>query len=637
MKKLSSYNGVDIYTVRNLVVGSGASGLNAASLLKEKTDDVVLVTEGLKCGTSLNTGSDKQTYYKLSLAGGDNDSVHSLAEDLFEGGAVDGDIALCEASSSAEGFLRLVSLGVPFPRNRWGEYIGYKTDHDPHKRATSAGPYTSRFMTEALLQEVRKQGLEIVDGYQLIKIFSENNTFKGALFIERKTGKLMLILSEFAVVATGGPAGIYKNSVYPESQFGASGILFDAGVSFVNVTEWQYGLASIKPRWNVSGSYMQTLPRFVSIDEKGNEHEFLFEHNIDEYTMLSNIFLKGYQWPFDARKVENGSSIIDIFVYLELEKGRKVFLDYTKNRFNKEIEFEKLSREAYEYLKKADCLLPTPLERLKKLNAPAYEFYLEHGVDLEKEYLDISLSSQHNNGGAEVSPWWESSVNNLFVVGEAAGTHGVYRPGGSALNSGQVGSRRAAQMIGKRNKNKEKDRVLDNTLKCALDNENNFISNALTNDNNVREEYDSLKEIMSLQASAIREEKALKEALSFTSKKDIKKVGVKDEASLWMLYEYKNALLTSKFYIYGFIDYLKRKGLSRGSALYSVRNGKIHPKCLDDRFTYNLESKREDEIISIKMTDGEVKASVRKVREIPNDDDFFENIWASFRKDGNVY
>ena len=39
------------------------------------------------------------------------------------------------------------AIGVPFPKNRWGEYVGYKTDHDPARRATSVGPYTSKCMT----------------------------------------------------------------------------------------------------------------------------------------------------------------------------------------------------------------------------------------------------------------------------------------------------------------------------------------------------------------------------------------------------------------------------------------------------------------------------------------------------------
>ena len=43
--------------------------------------------------------------------------------------------------------------------------------------------------------------------------------------------------------------------------------------------------------------------------------------------MLTKVFLKGYQWPFDVRKIDGGSSIIDILVYIETcIKGRRVFL-----------------------------------------------------------------------------------------------------------------------------------------------------------------------------------------------------------------------------------------------------------------------------------------------------------------------
>ena len=39
-------------------------------------------------GTSRNTGSDKQTYYKLSLASSQPDSVYDMAQTLFEGGSM---------------------------------------------------------------------------------------------------------------------------------------------------------------------------------------------------------------------------------------------------------------------------------------------------------------------------------------------------------------------------------------------------------------------------------------------------------------------------------------------------------------------------------------------------------------------
>ena len=44
--------------------------------------------------------------------------------------------------------------------------------------------------------------------------------------------------------------------------------------------------------------------------------------------------------------------------------------------------------------------------------------------------------------------WWESSsLAGFFPIGECAGTFGVYRPGGTALNATQVGAMRAALKI----------------------------------------------------------------------------------------------------------------------------------------------------------------------------------------------
>ncbi len=58
-----------------------------------------------------------------------------MAQDLFDGGSVNGDTALVEAACSARSFIKLANLGVPFPVNEYGEYIGYQTDHDLRQRA----------------------------------------------------------------------------------------------------------------------------------------------------------------------------------------------------------------------------------------------------------------------------------------------------------------------------------------------------------------------------------------------------------------------------------------------------------------------------------------------------------------------
>ena len=60
--------------VNTLVIGSGAAGLAAALRLKTLgVHDLLLLTEGLRRGTSINTGSDKKTYYKLGIYGAETD------------------------------------------------------------------------------------------------------------------------------------------------------------------------------------------------------------------------------------------------------------------------------------------------------------------------------------------------------------------------------------------------------------------------------------------------------------------------------------------------------------------------------------------------------------------------------------
>ena len=106
-----------------------------------------------------------------------------------------------------------------------------------------------------------------------------------------------------------------------------------------------------------------------------------------------------------------------------------------------------LDAEALTYLTKAGALQGTPIERLAGMNSPAIDIYTENGIDLHCEPLEIAVCAQHNNGGFAVNKWWESNIAHTFIIGEMAGTHGVKRPGGSALNAGQTGGLRAAEYI----------------------------------------------------------------------------------------------------------------------------------------------------------------------------------------------
>ena len=347
--------------VHTLIIGSGAAGLCAAVRLKELgIDDILIATDGLDQGTSINTGSDKQTYYKLSLCGKESDSIYDLAKTLFNGGSMHGDIALIEAAYSARCFLHLVQLGVKFPTDKYGQFAGYKTDHDPRQRATSVGPYTSRDMCLALIRRVKELQIPVQEQFHCVELLKYGNRVCGAVF-EDTNNNTKTVIAENVIFAVGGPGGLYEHSVYPvQHQTASIGLALAIGAEAQNLPEMQFGLASIKHRWNVSGTYMQVIPRFVSTNQDGSdEQEFLTP---DFY---SKIFLKGYQWPFDVKKID-GSSLIDILVYNEtIKKNRRVFLDYRRNPTG--FDFEQLSDEARIYLEKslqqdsAVCRLPSPL------------------------------------------------------------------------------------------------------------------------------------------------------------------------------------------------------------------------------------------------------------------------------------
>ena len=148
--------------------------MNAAvSLHALGQPDVAVATEGFGRGTTFNTGSDKQTYYKIGLAALEaGDSPLQMARDLFAGGCMHGDIALAEAAGSPRAFLRLVELGVPFPHDRMGAFIGYKTDHDPRERATSAGPLTSQLMGRALAAELKRRRIRVFDRHPVVSLLT---------------------------------------------------------------------------------------------------------------------------------------------------------------------------------------------------------------------------------------------------------------------------------------------------------------------------------------------------------------------------------------------------------------------------------------------------------------------------------
>ncbi|MBR6743614.1 MAG: FAD-binding protein [Clostridia bacterium] len=638
------------FTTSAAVVGTGAAGYNAAdSLYSLGVTDVLIITEGRMMGTSRNTGSDKQTYYKLNLSGGVKDSVYDMAKALMRGGSMHGDIALTDAALSARGFFKLVGLGVPFPMNEYGEYVGYKTDHDETTRATSCGPLTSKYMTEALERTVFVKGIPVYDRHRVIRILTENGEAKGLLTLcpleanEENPMGLCLFSAGAVVYAVGGPSAIYADTVYPPSQTCSMGAAFAAGALGANLTESQYGLASVDFRWNLSGTYQQVLPRYISTDENGeDEREFLREAFESDEEMLHAIFSKGYEWPFDPKKtVVGGSSRVDLAVFREKQRGRRVFLDYRRNPSavddNGALRVEKLSEKAREYLTNSNALLPTPIERLEKMNRPAIDLYASHGIDLYRERLEIAVCAQHCNGGLAVKNTRESvSLENFYAVGECAGTFGVYRPGGSALNSTQTGSLFAAIAIAK----KKKAFALPSEAVLSDISEEIKTLFGMTGGDLSRNEILSRREEMGKRMSAcaafLRNEEKLRLAFDECREELLhfeKDYRLRDASCVADAMINRDILQTQLVYFGAILDYIADGGKSRGSYLL-VRDGDGDLLSAVPEIDTAHAAFVQNTAFGRDLT---VKSFFEPVRPLPESDQWFENVWNRFRKEQSFF
>lgn len=630
---------VRVYTVDAAIIGSGAAGLNCAHTLATLgCRDIAVVTEGLMMGTSRNTGSDKQTYYKLSATAAP-DSVPDMAADLAAGGAMHGDLAFIEAALSLRGFYKLVGLGVPFPHNVWGEYTGYKTDHDSRMRATSCGPLTSKYMTEALEKAVLSENIPILDGFRAIEVLADRGRAVGVAALTDDVSLnpygLALVAAGNVVWATGGPSAIYADTVYPESQTCGLGAPLAAGAEAVNLTESQYGLASTDFRWNLSGSYQQVIPRYISVDADGEEREFLRDYFPDARSLSRAVFLKGYEWPFDPSKIgtrENrGSSAVDLAVFAETQKGRTVYIDYTRNPESINC-LSDMDDTARDYLARSRADAPTPAARLRAMNEGAYKLYLDHGIDFEREPLKAAVCAQHCNGGLAGDIWYEStSLPGLFIIGEANGVFGVRRPGGSALNSTQVGSTRAAEKIAARvaEMTDAHYAVILPELSPETQKLLASMSKGGGETGDVLRERSVYARRMSRAGAFMRSPAEVRAALNETRAALAKQYSCADARSLRELSVNRDILLTQAAMLSAIADYIENGGKSRGSFVVTDKTAE-ELLASDERVEIDTAHSGELQYVSV-TPDGGARIRREAARPIPRPEgDWFENVLADY-------
>src|SRR6202453_3759308 len=458
---------IPVYRSEALVLGSGAAGLRAAVEMKRRDLDVIIATQSAFGGTSACSGSDKQTLHTANGAGR-GDDYRAMADALCAGGAMNEDTAYIEAVGSSRALSSLQFMGLPIPQDRLGGVLRYQTDHDEVGRATSCGPRTSRLMVQVLAREAIRLNVPTFNQTTGVRLLIDRGATPhcaGVLAMSPKRRAddnplgLVVFSSEVVVIATGGPGELYRDSVYPRHCFGSLGLALEAGLEAVNLTESQFGISTSRENfpWNLSGTYVQAMPYIFSRDPRGNERNFLADYYRTTQELASNVFRKGYQWPFHAtRMLDFGSSLVDLAILRETRAGRRVFMNFNRNPLpvpgDAEFDLARLDSDVRAYLESAEALLETPLDRLRKMNPLSIELYKRYKYDITRDPLEFAVNNQHMNGGLAVDRWGATSLDGCYAGGEGGGPRGVPGRGGAALTAGQApGTRGAEHAAARRN------------------------------------------------------------------------------------------------------------------------------------------------------------------------------------------
>jgi succinate dehydrogenase/fumarate reductase flavoprotein subunit len=243
--------------------------------------------------------------------------------------------------------------------------------------------------------------------------------------------------------------------------------------------------------------------------------------------------------------------------------------------------------------------------------------------------------------------WWESNVKHLFPVGEVNGTFGVYRPGGSALNSTQVGGLRAAQYI---NANYAQEpmnaEMFTSKISSQLSDRINIAKSFLSNKgqaSNVVEMREAMQQRMTKLGAHIRSLAGAIDGLKQCAQ-ELEKIteNTKISSAQDIPYAFMNRdiLLTQFVYLNAIKEFIEKGGRSRGSYLVQDDKGELPIEVLPELFRFSLDSGDLLETVcetEIKKTASgfECFNEWNPVRPIPSDDNWFENVWNEYMR-GNI-
>ena len=401
------------YDVDVLIIGGGGAGSSAA-IEADKAGAKTMIVTKLRIGDANTMMAEGG----IQAADKENDSPAIHFVDAFGGGhyAAKRELLAKLVCDAPEAIEWLNDLGVEFDKAPDGTMITTHGGGTSRKRMHAAADYSGAEIMRTLRDEVLNRGIPVVDFTAAIELIKDDEgKAAGAVLLNMETGEIRVARAKCVVIATGGAGRMHYQGFPTSNHYGATadGLIlgYRAGAKLLYQDTLQYHPTGVAFPQQIYGALVTEKVRSMGAKLINSEGE-CFMH------------------PLETRDVAAASIIRECSTHekgVPTPAGKAVWLD-------------------------------TPMidmihgkGTLEKRLPAMLRMYLKFGIDMRETPILVYPTLHYQNGGLEINAEGMTSVENLFVAGEAVGgIHGRNRLMGNSLLDVIVFGRNAGQQTGRR-------------------------------------------------------------------------------------------------------------------------------------------------------------------------------------------
>ena len=415
-----------------LVIGSGGAALRAILAAHDEGAEVTVLVKNTfrKSGATYYSVAEVGAYNVPDGAADEQDNPDIFRDDILRAAQDMADPHLVDILvNEAEGTLRyLEEHGVHFEREN-DRYLAFRACFSSRPRSHVLKDHFKPIM-RALGEEASRRGIRAIDRMMVVGLLVEDGECRGALALD-DAGLPVVIRAKSVIMTTGGASQLFAKNLYPSDITGDGyAMAWRAGAELANMEFMQAGVSIIDPFINLFGNYLwDAHPNLTDKDGK----PFMKDYLPASLTVPEVLQEKERHFPFSSSDI---SRYVEISIQSAINDGRGtdkggVYMDF------RGCDIERLLAD-----KSRSFARMWPL---------THSWYLERGIDLYKDTVQITCSAHAINGGLRIDENGATSLRGLYAAGEtAAGPHGADRLGGNMAMTCQVFGARAGRAAARR-------------------------------------------------------------------------------------------------------------------------------------------------------------------------------------------